>query len=147
MGKSVKLTDGSYIDAEGVYDVTKEATQAALNSRIGTLLSAYFNTANTWTPSALNETYTAASLALTDGIWLVFGHCYDRTGYLRIRLTGGTYTSGVHHTENAGETLDCFGVIQGGQTVNLILSADKAGVTHTWTQDLKYWSLIAICIG
>lgn len=31
MGKSVKLTDGSYIDAEGVYDATLGMTQRALN--------------------------------------------------------------------------------------------------------------------
>ena len=31
MGKSVKLTDGSCIDAEGVYDATKGMTQRALN--------------------------------------------------------------------------------------------------------------------
>lgn len=32
MAKSVKLTDGSYIDAEGVYDATQGKTQSALNS-------------------------------------------------------------------------------------------------------------------
>ena len=32
MGKSVKLTDGSYIDSEGIYDATQGKTQSALNS-------------------------------------------------------------------------------------------------------------------
>ena len=41
MGKSVKLTDGSYIDAEGVYDATQGKTQAELNS-----LETYSDTTN-----------------------------------------------------------------------------------------------------
>ena len=34
MGKSVKLTDGSYIDAEGVYDATQGKTQTAINASL-----------------------------------------------------------------------------------------------------------------
>jgi hypothetical protein len=34
MGKSVKLTDGSYIDAEGVYDANLKKSQKELNQRV-----------------------------------------------------------------------------------------------------------------
>ena len=39
MGKSVKLTDGSYIDAEGVYDATQNYKQSDINAYAMTKLN------------------------------------------------------------------------------------------------------------
>lgn len=39
MGKSVKLTDGSYIDAEGVYDATQGYKQSDINEYAMTKLN------------------------------------------------------------------------------------------------------------
>lgn len=155
MSQSVKLSDGSYIDTEGIYDATQAQTQDALNAklaRLGTLLQGKaLSTATSWTSSSSKTELEWASLTLPEGKWLVFAHWYDKTGYLRVDITAeksGQYReSASHDGAETGRTMDAYFVGDGGQTVTLKLASQSVGKTYTWANNGMFFRLCAVCIG
>lgn len=154
MSKSVKLSDGSYLDTEGIYDVTQAQPQDALNAklaRLGQVLPTNLSTDNSWTSVAANELHDVASLTLPEGIWLVIGYFYDRVGYLRVMVRPNTYlmlSNGTHDGAiSSPSSLRAVSIVKGNQTVLFSLYAMAANKTYTWGQDDFYWKFCAVCIG
>lgn len=154
MGKSVKLTDGSYIDAEGIYDVTKEATQAALNSRIGTAKRVGPTSAGTWKATTAQQETTMVSITLPAGKWLLIGYKYSDTGAYRLiwRNSAGAYPTywiaGSDDTAHSDVSMThAFALVDGDATYSLMLRAYDTTTTHKWTMDSSYYGIMAICIG
>ena len=155
MAQSVKLSDGSYIDAEGIYDAASSTIQASLNAktnRIGQILYGVPSATGTWTPTAEQETYTLCSITLPAGTWLLIGCFMDYGGGgIRLHLSPAIYAIDSAHDslnpEIIGATQTCFALVNGGQDVSLILIAIKVGASYRYGVDARYWGIKAICIG
>ena len=152
MGQSVKLSDGTYIDAEGVYDSSTQEVLSAKLTRVGTVITAAPSAAGTWIPTTKNETFDLCSVTLPAGTWLLIGQfmCYESG--IRIYFTSSPrgLLHGARDTyiaEWRGETMQCFGVYTGNQSISLRLLSTVANIPHTYDTNGDYWGIMAICIG
>lgn len=159
MAQSVKLKDGSYIDAGGVYDATQGKTQEAvnaaqntINSRAGTVIQGTWSAGSVTTSSSVAE-YVISTITLPEGIWLVIGHWEDSVGWLSL-IVGcnkpiAPLMMGRHIGQTYPNTLDSFLVCQGGQKVTMKLgfTSPGKGLTYSWDAPNHMHRFQAICIG
>ena len=153
MAQSVKLKDGSYIDAAGVWDATKSETQNTINSRLGTVIQ------GSWSAGSITTTSSTAgvnicTMSLPAGKWLVIAHYEDTVGWLSLVITA---TNGViaplmmgrHIGQTYSDTLSSFLVCNGNQNVTMRLGflSPSQGKTYSWSVPNNLIRFHAICIG
>lgn len=159
MAQSVKLKDGSYIDAGGVYDATQGKTQEAvnaaqktINSRVGTVIQGTWS-AGSVTSSSSVQSYDLSTITLPEGIWLVIGHWEDNVGWLALIINATKsympLMMGRHIGQTYSDTLESFLVCKGGQNVTLSLGfvSPGKGLTYSWSTPNNLHRFQAICIG
>ena len=101
MAQSVKLKDGSYIDTEGIYDVTQGKTQKDVNSTQASSITSLQNIVNTFIGGNLTgmriykwDGYIQFVIKLTDGEYYI--HFY--TGTKKIQLIYYNYSTKTNTT-------------------------------------------------
>ena len=153
MAQSVKLKDGSYIDAAGVWDATKSETQNTINSRLGTVIQGTWSAGSITTTSS-TEGVDICTMTLPAGKWLVIAHYEDAVGWVALVITA---TNGViaplmmgrHVGQTYSATLDSFLVCNGNQnvTMGLDFTSPSRGLTYKWSAPNSMNRFHAICIG
>lgn len=158
MAQSVKLKDGSYIDAGGVYDATQGKTQEAvnaaqntINSRVGTVIVGTWS-AGSATSSTSVQGVDISTIALPAGIWLVLAEWEDSVGYCTLALnsSGSTYPPlmGRHLGSEPKSTMNSFLICKGNQTITLKLGfLSPFGKSYSWPSPNNFYRFQAVCIG
>ena len=153
MAQSVKLKDGSYIDAAGVWDATKSETQNTINSRLGTVIQGSWS-AGSITATSSTTGVDICTMALPAGKWLVIAHYEDAVGYLSLAIKASKSViapliMGKHLGQTYDDTLDSFLVCDGNQNVTMGLAfvSPSSGRKYSWSTRNNMNRFHAICIG
>ena len=153
MAQSVKLKDGSYIDAAGVWDATKSETQNTINSRLGTVIQGSWSAGSITTTSSTTGV-DICTMTLPAGKWLVIAHYEDTVGWLALVITASNgviapLMMGRHAGQTYSGTLDSFLVCNGNQKVTIRLGFlnPSQGKTYSWSVPNNLIRFHAICIG